>query len=92
MDSDLAYKNRIGQRLTKILVDAYEKQQLPQEQVSYLAGVIRERLAQAKTSNDVLMFVDELAKEWDIFASVISDPNRPIIKNVHRRWLEQIAK
>ncbi len=91
MDSDIAYKNKIGQRLTAILLEAFKNQILPQEHVSYLAGVIREELAQANTSADVFAFVEALAKEWPIFASILAEPKDRLVKNVNRRWLEQIA-
>ncbi|MGH7203238.1 MAG: hypothetical protein ACREHC_02210, partial [Candidatus Levyibacteriota bacterium] len=92
MDTDTQYKNRIGQRLTTILVDAVENNTIPEEQIPFLATVIREELAKAKTSSDVFAFVEELAAEWPIFSSVLSDPTKHIVKNVNRRWLEQIVR
>lgn len=79
MDTDTVYKNRIKQRLAEILVTAWEKEQLPSANVSYLAGVIREELDNAQGSADVYEFVEELVEEWPIFASVIREPDiRPL--------------
>ena len=92
MDTDTLYKNRIGQRLTYILVDAAENDWLPQEKISFLAGVIREELTLADTSADVFAFVEALANEYPIFSSILSDPYKKApIKNVNRRYLEQLA-
>ncbi len=91
MDTDTHYKNRIGQRLTTILLDAYENGLLPAEKVSYIAGVIREELAPARTSSEVFAFVEMLAAEWPIFESVLGEPTQRIVKNVNRRYLEQLA-
>ena len=92
MDTDTLYKNRIGQRLTQILITSFEEGVLHREQVSFLAGVIREQLTQATTSVEVFRFVEELAEEWPIFSIVLSDPTKRIVKNVNRRYLEQLAK
>lgn len=91
MDTDTQYKNRIGQRLTQILLTAFEEGYLPKEQVSYLAGIIHEELKQANTSAEIYQFVESLVQDWPIFSSVIGEPKERIIKNVNRRYLEQMA-
>jgi hypothetical protein len=74
MDTDTIYKNRIKQRLAEILISAWEKQELQRANVSYLAGIIREELEEAKDSAEVFEFVEALVEEWPIFASVIGEP------------------
>ena len=91
MDTDTHYKNRIGQRLTHILLEAYEQSLLPVEKVSFLATVIREELARAKNSSEVFSFIEELAQEYPIFSSIVAEPSETPVKNVNRRWLEQIV-
>jgi len=91
MDTDTHYKNRIGQRLTQILLTSFEEGFLQKEQISYLACVIREELEQAETSADIFRFVEILSEEWPIFSSVLSDPTKHIVKNVNRRYLEKLA-
>lgn len=83
MDTDTIYKNRIKQRLAEILISAWEKQELPRANVSYLAGVIREELDAAKDSAEVFEFVEALVEEWPVFASVIGESGiRPLEEQV----------
>lgn len=74
MDSDFAYKNRIGTRLTEILIKAFHAKTLNNDDVSYLSSYIRESLEYAENSASVLNFVIELSNDWPIFATVLSDP------------------
>jgi C4-type Zn-finger protein len=74
MDADLAYKNRIGIRLTELLINALETKQVDNDDASYLASYILEELKVAENSTEVLNFVMQLAQEWPIFAVVLSDP------------------
>ena len=91
MDTDTIYKNRIGKRLTEILLESYEEGKLTENQIPYIAQVIREQLKEIQTSSEVLAFVEELAEEWPVFKSVLNEPKETIVKNVNRRWLEKIA-
>lgn len=92
MDSTKAYKNRIGQRLTGLLIDAYEANELDKHEISILAKYIQDEFLHKQMSDkEIFRFIEELAKEVPIFASILEDPNERPVKNVNRRWLEQIA-
>ena len=91
MDTDTRYKNRIGQRLTEILLTSYAEGELTENQIPFIARVIREELAEAKTSSEVFALIEELAAEWPVFKSVLAEPKERIVKNVNRRWLEQLT-
>lgn len=93
MDTTKAYKNRVAQRLTTILIDAYEAGTVDKHEISILATYIQEEfLHKQLTDMEVFRFLEELAREVPIFASVMEDPNERPVKNVNRRWLEQVAK
>lgn len=93
MDATKAYKNRIAQRLIGILIDTYEAGTLDKHEISILATYIREEFVHKQmTDKEIFSFVEELAKEVPIFASILEDPNQRPVKNVNRRWLEQVTK
>ena len=96
MDTDTLYKNRIQQRLAGILLDAFENETLPQANISYLAGYIREEMEHARDSADVFDFVEKLAKDWPMFAVIINEPNVPSwkqdIEDGKKVTLESLAK
>ncbi|MGI8419788.1 MAG: hypothetical protein ACR2LN_04035 [Candidatus Levyibacteriota bacterium] len=93
MDATKAYKNRIAQRLTTILIDAYEQQALDRHEISILATYIREEFLHKQfTDAQIFRFVEELAHEVPLFASLLADPQQQPVKNVNRHFLEQVAK
>lgn len=79
MDADQAYKNKIGQRLTETLLNAYENQKIGREDVAYLATYIREEyIEQEHDSVSIFAFIEQLSKEWPIFSNLLFEPARKL--------------
>jgi len=83
MDADTVYKNKIGMRMTKILMDAFENGDVSKADMSYLASYILGKMEQAETSSEVFEFVLELSRDWPIFADLTAQPaNQPFLDEV----------
>lgn len=76
MDVEKAYKRRINRRLVEILIDAYENKILSRHEISILATYIREDFLDKELDIvEIFRFIEELAREVPIFASLLADPN-----------------
>lgn len=74
MDTDTQYKNKIGIRITNILMDAFESEKIDKAEMSYLASYILEEMEKAHGSLAVFNFVLRLAKQWPIFSELVTVP------------------
>lgn len=85
MDVEKAYKNRISRRLTEILIDAYENRLLDKKEISILATYIRQDFVEKPLDSvEIFQFIEELAHEVPIFASLLADPNsNPNYNKIH---------
>src|SRR5579863_4233018 len=85
MDVENAYKRRISRRLSEILINAYENRQLDKKEISILATFILEDfINKPLDSVEIFQFVEELAHEVPIFASLLADPNsKPNYDKIH---------
>lgn len=71
MDSFSQYRDRIGQTLTERLAKAIGDEVVTIEEGSIIAGKILDRVRGAGTHEELVTFIEELAREWPLFGPVL---------------------
>ncbi len=72
MNSDEAYKNKIGARLTKTLADALLKGEIIENEASEISTYILDNIDKAQDSSQLLSFLEELSNKWSIFNQILT--------------------
>ena len=72
MNPDEVYKNKIGERLTKVLLDALEKQEITEEEASDISTYILDNINKAKDNATLFDFLTTISKMWPIFSNVLT--------------------
>lgn len=72
MNPNDAYKNKIGERITKILLDALEKQEVSEEDALDISTYILDNINKAKDNAALFDFLTTLAKTWPIFSKALA--------------------
>ena len=62
-----AYKNKIGERLTRKLIDALREKKITQEELSIISSYILDNIDKPKTNSELLDFLEDLSQKWPIF-------------------------
>ena len=70
MDSLTSYKNRIGDRLTRRLIQAAEKGEVKDDEIPAISDYILENIDKAHDATQLLQFLDNLAAKWPIFSTL----------------------
>ncbi|MCL4353719.1 hypothetical protein M1615_04660 [Patescibacteria group bacterium] len=70
MPFDEAYKNKIGERLTRRLAEAIKNQEIDQEKAVFLASYILSNLDGAQDNSQLADFVSGLSSEWPMFSRI----------------------
>ena len=78
MNLDENYKNKIGERLTKVLIDVLEAGEVSQEEASDISSYILENINNAKDNTQLFDFLTNLAKKWPIFSKVLDTEQQEI--------------
>lgn len=72
MDSTEAYRDKIGERLTRKLAQALQEQEITQEEFSAAASYILDNIDMAKDNIQLVEFLTNLAQKWPIFSDVLT--------------------
>lgn len=81
MNPDDAYKNKIGERLTKILLDALENGEVSQEESSDISSYILDNINKAKNNAALFDFLISISKTWPIFSKALATEQSEILNN-----------
>ena len=72
MNPNDAYKNKIGERLTRILLDALEKQEITEDEASEISTYILDNINKAKDNTALFDFLTNISTMWPIFSKVLA--------------------
>ena len=72
MNPNDAYKNKIGERLTRILLDALEKQEITEDEASEISTYILDNINKAKDNAALFDFLTNISTMWPIFSKVLA--------------------
>lgn len=71
MNPDEVYKNKIGERLTGILLDALENGEIKEEESPEISSYILDNIHKAKNNVELLDFLTTISKRWPIFSKAL---------------------
>lgn len=91
MDPDEAYKNKIGERLTGILLDALENGEVSEEESSDISSYILDHINKAKDNASLFDFLTTLSKTWPIFSKALTMENEEILNNKKNEAIGQAS-
>lgn len=91
MNPDEAYKNKIGERLTRILLDALEKQEISEDEASDISSYILDNINKAKDNVQLFDFLTTLAKTWPIFSKALATEQEEILNNKKEEAIGQAS-
>lgn len=69
---DKAYKDKIGERLTRELANGLTDGTVTEEEAAEIATYILENLNKTKDSSEILNFLEEFVKKWPIFEPILN--------------------
>jgi hypothetical protein len=76
-----AYKDKIGERLTRKLISALEEKKITPEEVSEVSQYILANIDKARTNLELLDFTEHLASKWAIFSEIVNVEEAEIKEN-----------
>jgi hypothetical protein len=71
-----AYKDKITERIAKIIEESLSKKVITLEQAQQIAPYVLENIDLAKTNNELFEFVTNLSAKWSIFGSILTAPDQ----------------
>lgn len=91
MNPDEAYKNKIGERLTKILLDALENGEVSEEESSNISTYILDNINKAKYNAALFDFLTTLSKTWPIFSKALATEQIEVLDNKKEEAIGQAS-
>lgn len=91
MNPDEAYKNKIGERLTRILLDALEKQEVTEEEASEISSYILDNINNAKDNAALFDFLTTIAKMWPIFSKALATEQEEMLNSKKEEAIGQAS-
>ena len=67
-----AYKNKIGERLTRKLAQAVKGGQIAPEELPNISSYILTNIDKAKTNSELLTFLEDIVNKWPIFSETLT--------------------
>ena len=67
-----AYKNKIGERVTRIVADTLSQGVISEDDAREIAEYVLDNIDKAQTSGQVMDFLTELTAKWPIFDSLLT--------------------
>lgn len=95
MDSDQsfeAYKDRIGMRLARKVLAAFEEKKISEDLLAEISSYILENIDKAKTNSELLDFVEHLASKWVIFQDILVAEEAGVKEVENQEKVEQIEE
>lgn len=72
------YKNKIGERLTKVLIDALEAGEISQKEASEVSSYILDNIDKAQDNSQLFDFLTTISNKWSIFSNVLASEQEEI--------------
>jgi hypothetical protein len=86
-----AYKNKIGERLTRKLAQAVKGGQITPEELPNISSYILTNIDNAKTNSELLTFLEEVASKWPIFSETLTIEQSQNAEDNKEEKVEQIT-
>jgi len=87
-----AYKDRIGMRLARKVLTAFEEKRISEELLSEISQYVLDNIDKAKTNSDLLDFLEHLADKWAIFQDVLVVEEAQIQEKENKENVEKIEE
>ena len=91
MNPDEAYKNKIGERLTRMLLDALEKQEVTEDEASEISTYILDNINKAKDNAALFDFLTTISKMWPIFSKALASEQEEMSNNKKEEAIGQAS-
>lgn len=91
MMPDEVYKNKIGARLTKILLDALENGEVSEEESPEISSYILDNINKAKDNAALFDFLTTISKKWPIFSKALATEQSEILDNKKEEAIGQAS-
>lgn len=86
----VAYKNKIGERLTRKLISALEEEKITQEELSTISSYILDNIDKANNNSDLLDFLEHISQKWPIFADNVIIEKADIAESNKEQKVDQV--
>lgn len=91
MAVDEAYKNKIGERLTKRIADALRGQEISQEEAANISSYILENIDKVEDNVQLVDFLTDLSQKWPIFSSILTTEQAEATQDKAKEAVEQVS-
>jgi hypothetical protein len=87
-----AYKDRIGMRLARKLLTAFEENKISEDLLSEISTYILDNIDKAKTNADLLDFLEHLAGKWALFQDILVAEEAQVQEEETKESVEKIEE
>ena len=87
-----AYKNKIGERLTKRLVQALRNKEITQAELATISSYVLENIDEAESNSELLEFLEDIAKKWPFLSALLSSEQAEKVEEENKGKIEQVGE
>jgi hypothetical protein len=76
MDPVNAYREKIGERLTRRLVQALKDKEIAQDDFAEISTFILDNIDNAKSNEELVQFLEDVARQWPFLSDMVVDEKK----------------
>jgi len=86
-----AYKNKIGERLTRRLIQALKDKEINQAELATISSYIMDNIDEAQSNSDLLEFLEDVAGKWPFLSALLSAEQTEKTQEENKVKIEQVG-
>ncbi|MBI2430782.1 MAG: hypothetical protein HYV39_02100 [Candidatus Levybacteria bacterium] len=91
MGPDEAYKNKIGERVMRRVIEAFKNQEINENELSTICSYILDNIDNTKSNAELVDFLSDLSKKWPMFSQILIAEHGGVKEENEKQVIDQVS-